>query len=61
MGGLAGRLLAQHLSSRKTALSRIFAVTVSLVGAYVIWRGYRWRVFEVAFDVFDRTVVSQCT
>ena len=40
VGGLAGRLLAQHLASRRTALSRIFAVTVSLVGAYVIWRGY---------------------
>jgi hypothetical protein len=38
-GGLAGRLLAERLSASKTALSRIFATTVALVGAYVVWKG----------------------
>ncbi len=38
-GGLAGSGLATVLSNRKAALSRIFAILVASVGAYVSWRG----------------------
>lgn len=37
-GGLLGRLAASRLAGSKTALSRIFALVVASVGAYVIWR-----------------------
>jgi uncharacterized membrane protein YfcA len=38
-GGLAGRALAERLSGSKGALSKIFAIVVALVGAYVVWKG----------------------
>lgn len=40
VGGFAGRLLAERLSSSKKTLSRIFSATIALVGAYVVWRGF---------------------
>lgn len=39
VGGIGGRALAERLSGNKTALSRIFAVVVALVGVYVVWKG----------------------
>lgn len=39
-GGIGGTLLAQRLSTRKAALTRVFAGIVALVGLYVVWRGY---------------------
>lgn len=38
-GGMLGRLAAARLAESKNALSRIFAVLVAAVGAYVTWRG----------------------
>jgi uncharacterized membrane protein YfcA len=38
VGGIAGMLLATKFSASKTALNRIFAVLVFIVGAYVIIR-----------------------
>jgi uncharacterized membrane protein YfcA len=38
-GGLAGRMLVAHLSKSKVLLSRIFTVTVAVVGVYVVWKG----------------------
>ncbi len=40
VGGLVGRYAALRLSASKSALSRIFAVVVATVGAYVSWRGF---------------------
>lgn len=39
-GGIGGTLLAQRLSTRKAALTRVFAGIVALVGLYVVWHGY---------------------
>lgn len=38
-GGLLGRLAASRLAASKSALSRIFALVVVIVGAYVTWHG----------------------
>jgi uncharacterized membrane protein YfcA len=37
IGGMAGTRLARALSSRRHALSRIFAVIVALVGAFLVF------------------------
>ncbi|MDX2159571.1 MAG: sulfite exporter TauE/SafE family protein [Hyphomicrobiaceae bacterium] len=39
LGSIAGGRLAQHLSSRKAALTQVFAVIVASAGLYVVWRG----------------------
>lgn len=38
LGGIVGMMLANRLSSRKNALSRIFAVLIFVVAAYVLYR-----------------------
>jgi uncharacterized membrane protein YfcA len=39
IGGIGGQMVAGRLAERKQALSTVFAATVALVGAYVVWRG----------------------
>lgn len=39
IGGLVGTGLAQRLSMQKQALSRVFAIIVMIVGAYVVMKG----------------------
>lgn len=38
LGGIAGRFAAMLLSERKQFLSRLFAVIVAAVGAFVVWQ-----------------------
>lgn len=37
-GGVAGRLLANHMAAQRQALATAFAITVATVGCYVVWR-----------------------
>ncbi len=37
-GGLAGTRLARHLATKRAALTRIFAVAVLAVAAFILWR-----------------------
>jgi hypothetical protein len=37
-GGLGGVALAKRLSTRRTALTRVFAVVVVAVAAFILWR-----------------------
>lgn len=37
-GGVAGRLLANHMAGQRQTLATAFAVTVATVGCYVVWR-----------------------
>lgn len=39
IGSVGGGQLAQHLSTRKAALTQVFAGIVASVGLYVVWRG----------------------
>lgn len=41
VGGFAGRLAGASLSRQKQTLSRLFAIVVATVGAYVVWRATR--------------------
>lgn len=41
VGGFAGRLAGASLSRQKQTLSRLFAIVVAIVGAYVVWRATR--------------------
>ncbi len=38
LGGLAGTRLAGHLAAQRGALTRIFAVAVLVVAAFILWR-----------------------
>ena len=38
LGGLAGTRLAGHLSTKRAALTRVFAVAVLVVAAFILWR-----------------------
>jgi hypothetical protein len=37
-GGLGGVALAKRLSTRRAALTRVFAVVVVIVAAFILWR-----------------------
>lgn len=41
VGGFAGRLASASLSRQKQTMSRLFAIVVATVGAYVVWRATR--------------------
>ena len=40
IGSVGGGKLAQQLSTRKAALTQVFAGIVASVGLYVVWRGF---------------------